>query len=38
MDFKAKMGVRFVVESMHDKWDAEKSNQDYEIEQKFESG
>ena len=35
---KQKWGVRFVVESMHGMWDAEKSNQDYGIEQKFESG
>lgn len=31
------MGARFVIESMHIMWDAEKSNEDYKIEQKFES-
>ena len=37
LKFKAKMGARFVIESMHIMWDAEKSNEDYKIEQKFES-
>ena len=37
LKFKAKMGARFVIESMHGMLDAEKSNEDYGIEQKFES-
>ena len=37
LKFKAKMEARFVIESMHGMWDAEKSNEDYGIEQKFES-
>ena len=38
LDFKASMWARYVIESMHGMWDAEKSYQDYGIEQKFESG
>ena len=30
--------ARYVIESMHGMWVAEKSNQDHAIEQKFESG